>query len=241
MNSELTPQIHPTTTASPPPTPPSPRDRSFPICYAMFQDDSCRSSNNSLHWIEHPIPTILSSSVSPTPSSGAISAKQGSEMSSTVETTGSNDSLECQSTSFFLLWMISRCVRSYCDKCLLKHYNLVWIGSFPYLLEDWWIEEAQGRMVVPWLHRYLQVCPSVLFSLLSCAACIRKRYKDPRDIPQKFQEKRNSRFFSTNKRLILEVYPCDPDAHSLVETTKHFTQSNLNSYFLLYSQNKTRL
>ena len=49
MNSELTPQIHPTTMASPPPTPPSPRDRSFPICYAMFQDDSCRSSNNSLH------------------------------------------------------------------------------------------------------------------------------------------------------------------------------------------------
>ncbi|KAK8807324.1 hypothetical protein WA158_004083 [Blastocystis sp. Blastoise] len=78
----------------------------------------------------------------------------------------------------------NRCVRSYCRKCLYKHYNLN-IDELRKLKDGWLCPGCQDKC--------------------SCAACIRKRYKDPRDIPEEMQQKRNSRFFSTNKKLLQQL------------------------------------
>lgn len=76
------------------------------------------------------------------------------------------------------------CFRAYCAKCLKKHYG-----------EDYNEIKKKGKK---WL------CPGCR-DACSCAACVRKRYADPRDIPDSLQTKRNSRFFKTNKKLIREI------------------------------------
>lgn len=75
----------------------------------------------------------------------------------------------------------SSCFRAYCAKCLKKHYG-----------EDYNEIKKRGKK---WL------CPGCR-DMCTCAACVRKRYADPRDIPESLQQKRNSRFFKTNRRLI---------------------------------------
>ena len=76
------------------------------------------------------------------------------------------------------------CYRAYCAKCLKKHYN-----------EDYNEIKKRGKK---WL------CPGCR-DTCSCAACVRKRYADPRDIPESLQQRRNSRFFKTNKRIIHQL------------------------------------
>ena len=76
------------------------------------------------------------------------------------------------------------CFRAYCAKCLKKHYN-----------EDYNEIKRRGKK---WL------CPGCR-DACSCAACVRKRYADPRDIPENLQGRRNSRFFKTNKRIIHQL------------------------------------
>ena len=80
--------------------------------------------------------------------------------------------------------MRSSCYRAYCAKCLKKHYN-----------EDYNEIKKRGKK---WL------CPGCR-DTCSCAACVRKRYADPRDIPESLQQRRNSRFFKTNKRIIHQL------------------------------------
>lgn len=80
--------------------------------------------------------------------------------------------------------MNDSCFRAYCAKCLKKHYG-----------EDYNEIKKKGKK---WL------CPGCR-DACSCAACVRKRYADPRDIPDSLQTKRNSRFFKTNKKLIREI------------------------------------
>ena len=77
--------------------------------------------------------------------------------------------------------VMCRCFRAYCAKCLKKHYG-----------EDYNEIKRRGKK---WL------CPGCR-DMCTCAACVRKRYADPRDIPESLQHKRNSRFFKTNRRLI---------------------------------------
>ena len=84
--------------------------------------------------------------------------------------------------------MKCRCFRAYCAKCLKKHYN-----------EDIAEIKRKGKK---WL------CPGCR-DACSCAACVRKRYADPRDIPISLQKKRNSRFFKTNRMLIQKIVQSD--------------------------------
>ena len=84
--------------------------------------------------------------------------------------------------------VICSCFRAYCAKCLKKHYN-----------EDYAEIKRKGKK---WL------CPGCR-DACSCAACVRKRYTDPRDIPASLQKKRNSRFFKTNRMLIQRLIQRD--------------------------------
>lgn len=83
-----------------------------------------------------------------------------------------------------IIILSTSCFRAYCAKCLKKHYG-----------EDYNEIRKRGKK---WL------CPGCR-DACSCAACVRKRYADPRDIPASLQTKRNSRFFKTNRKLIHDI------------------------------------